>query len=538
MEARHVQRSGAATSWPVTASLQLHPSSAGRPLPDGVLQKMESAFRTRFSDVRVHVGPEAARIGAVAFTVGSSIYFAHGHYHPETAQGRRLLAHELTHVVQQRAGRVANPFGSGMAVVADPALEAEADRMGAAAAAHVSTVGRPSNDARPPAPMASGAAPSLQPKKQEAPHFSLSHSPLAGSAYRVSVATGQAVIGSLDVRPRGTAAELVNLVVQPQHRRHGAGAALIQEAARTAAQRGLPRVILTANDAGSGRLVNWYRQLGFMSTGVNAQGRPIMAAGARTLQQCAASPPPVFSLGALLQRKPAAAPFLPVRSSWPAAVQRRAVIQMMQDMDVEEISDAESSGSDSGTITDIDPLLEWLKKNDPGSQASNYSVGRTDDNVLIISKVGGLGSGAGIITGLTKYLKRTYSDSTVYLAGAFNRKSPSGNHAEMCVVAGALANRFELEEVKCTHPNCRYCAAMLSHLEISGGSITKGEPKNQSTWLHPIANAGFGTQFGTSELESVKALKRFNNADYEDSPKSGGKMWDDSAVTGSCTKLR
>jgi hypothetical protein len=50
--------------------------------------------------------------------------------------GQALLGHELTHVVQQRAGRVRNPYASGIAVVQDPALEAEADRMGWQAAAH------------------------------------------------------------------------------------------------------------------------------------------------------------------------------------------------------------------------------------------------------------------------------------------------------------------------------------------------------------------------------------------------------------------
>src|SRR5690606_27769182 len=51
-------------------------------------------------------------------------------YNPHSAHGQRLLGHELAHVVQQRAGRVRNPFGSGTAVVQDPALEAEAERMG------------------------------------------------------------------------------------------------------------------------------------------------------------------------------------------------------------------------------------------------------------------------------------------------------------------------------------------------------------------------------------------------------------------------
>jgi hypothetical protein len=96
---------------------------------------MEAYFGADFSAIRVHDGPEAASIGALAFTHGADLYFAPGHYHPTTPQGQRLLGHELTHVVQQRAGRVRNPLGPGVAVVQDPALEAEAERMGQGAAA-------------------------------------------------------------------------------------------------------------------------------------------------------------------------------------------------------------------------------------------------------------------------------------------------------------------------------------------------------------------------------------------------------------------
>ena len=97
---------------------------------------MESFFGTSFGDVRVHVGAQAASIGALAFTHGSNLYFAPGQYNPNTAHGQQLLGHELTHVLQQRSGRVKNPFGSGVAVVQDRSLEAEADRMGQRAAAH------------------------------------------------------------------------------------------------------------------------------------------------------------------------------------------------------------------------------------------------------------------------------------------------------------------------------------------------------------------------------------------------------------------
>ena len=107
----------------------------GQPLPEAVQQKMESFFGANFADVRVHVGPEAPAIGALAFTLGSNIYFAPGQYDPVTPRGQQLLGHELAHVVQQRQGRVRNPFGNGIAVVQDPGLEAEADRMGQRAAA-------------------------------------------------------------------------------------------------------------------------------------------------------------------------------------------------------------------------------------------------------------------------------------------------------------------------------------------------------------------------------------------------------------------
>jgi diacylglycerol kinase len=63
------------------------------------------------------------------------VFFAPGQYVPATPQGQKLLAHELTHVLQQRDGRVRNPLGPGLAVVQDAVLEAEAERMGAKAVA-------------------------------------------------------------------------------------------------------------------------------------------------------------------------------------------------------------------------------------------------------------------------------------------------------------------------------------------------------------------------------------------------------------------
>ena len=110
----------------------LRQKSGGMPMPDDVRSKMETAFAADFSDVRVHIGREASSLGAIAYTWGTNIHFAPGQYNPYTLQGQKLLGHELWHVLQQKSGRVKNPFGGGVAVVQDHALEA--DRKGIKAA--------------------------------------------------------------------------------------------------------------------------------------------------------------------------------------------------------------------------------------------------------------------------------------------------------------------------------------------------------------------------------------------------------------------
>jgi hypothetical protein len=77
----------------------------GSPLPTAVRGYFEPRFGRSFEGVRVHTGPDAAaaarEVGARAFTVGSDVAFANGEWRPDTSDGRRLLAHELTHTVQQ-----------------------------------------------------------------------------------------------------------------------------------------------------------------------------------------------------------------------------------------------------------------------------------------------------------------------------------------------------------------------------------------------------------------------------------------------------
>jgi hypothetical protein len=147
--AHSLQAKGARDSFPLDPAMVGLARGGGSPLPDRIRGRMEAALGADFSSVKVHVGPQAERIGAIAFTTGDDIYFAPGRFQPDTSAGQHLLGHELAHVVQQRQGRVRNPAG-GLAVVHDRALEAEADRLGRTAAAAVQR--KPAAASGPPAP--------------------------------------------------------------------------------------------------------------------------------------------------------------------------------------------------------------------------------------------------------------------------------------------------------------------------------------------------------------------------------------------------
>jgi hypothetical protein len=79
--------------------------SGGTPLDAGVRGAMENAFGADFSQVKVHSGPAAAdlnrRVQASAFTIGNDIFFRDGVPDARTGHGQELLAHELTHTIQQ-----------------------------------------------------------------------------------------------------------------------------------------------------------------------------------------------------------------------------------------------------------------------------------------------------------------------------------------------------------------------------------------------------------------------------------------------------
>lgn len=98
--------------------------SAGRPLDPVVREDMEGRLGQDFGDVRVHddsaAHDSAKAVNAHAYTVGSNIVFQRDAYDPSSTQGKTTLAHELTHVVQQRNGPVdGTPAGGGINV-SDP----------------------------------------------------------------------------------------------------------------------------------------------------------------------------------------------------------------------------------------------------------------------------------------------------------------------------------------------------------------------------------------------------------------------------------
>ena len=104
-----VQRLGNGGAFQLPASMANFVNGGGQPLPNHVREKMEAAFGARFDNVRVHVGPEADSLGALAFTHGSDVYFA-----PGRATLRRhgqLLSHGGCRAAA-RPGSV-KPFASG-----------------------------------------------------------------------------------------------------------------------------------------------------------------------------------------------------------------------------------------------------------------------------------------------------------------------------------------------------------------------------------------------------------------------------------------
>ncbi len=123
-------------------------SSSGAPLSEDVRTDMEGRFGTDFGDVRVHTDSaahdSAKSVNAQAYTVGSNIVFQRDTYDPSSDSGKHMLAHELTHVVQQRSGPVDGTDAGGGVKVSDPSDRFE--REAVSNADHVMSSPAPSSD--------------------------------------------------------------------------------------------------------------------------------------------------------------------------------------------------------------------------------------------------------------------------------------------------------------------------------------------------------------------------------------------------------
>jgi len=154
----------------VTAALQDEEPSAvhdvinsggGQPLDPGVRADMEGRLGHDFGDVRVHhdtrAEESAKAVNAHAYTVGPNIVFQRDRYDPSSDAGRITLAHELTHVIQQRSGPVDGTEAPGGIRLSDPS-----DRFEREAAANAERV----MSAPAPAATTEAAAPSVAPAVQ------------------------------------------------------------------------------------------------------------------------------------------------------------------------------------------------------------------------------------------------------------------------------------------------------------------------------------------------------------------------------------
>ncbi|MCE7983078.1 MAG: DUF4157 domain-containing protein [Caldilinea sp. CFX5] len=114
-----------------TANRINHARGSGQALDGAVQAKMGESMSQDFSHVRVHTGSEShalnEQLNAKAFTTGSDIFFRDGAYSPQSSSGQELIAHELTHVVQQGSGAVGGSVSAMQVNAPGDRFEQEAD---------------------------------------------------------------------------------------------------------------------------------------------------------------------------------------------------------------------------------------------------------------------------------------------------------------------------------------------------------------------------------------------------------------------------
>jgi Domain of unknown function (DUF4157) len=144
-------------------------SGGGQPLASDVRTDMEARLGHDFGSVRVHTGGRAEEsakaVNAHAYTVGSNIVFQRDRYDPSSEAGRITLAHELTHVIQQRNGPVEGTSAPGGIRVSDPSDRFE--REAAATAERAMTVVSPASSEAAGSAAAIGAVVQRQDEEQD-----------------------------------------------------------------------------------------------------------------------------------------------------------------------------------------------------------------------------------------------------------------------------------------------------------------------------------------------------------------------------------
>lgn len=117
------RKEGGPATVPAAAAAQIAASGSGAPLPGPVRAFMEPRFRADFSQVRIHTDLRAAQLSAQlnaqAFTIGHQVFFGKDQFRPDSPAGQELIAHELTHTIQQGAAvqrRAAPTVSTGTAL--------------------------------------------------------------------------------------------------------------------------------------------------------------------------------------------------------------------------------------------------------------------------------------------------------------------------------------------------------------------------------------------------------------------------------------
>ena len=140
--ARSATKPAAPAVGPSTAARITSLLGSGQPLPNDVKDFMEPRFGADFSGVRIHASESAGKVSnelsAQAFTVGNNVFFSRGAYQPQSREGRELIAHELTHTIQQGAApQLAAQAGGAVAMRVDRQVQ----RLGVSERSNIAILG-------------------------------------------------------------------------------------------------------------------------------------------------------------------------------------------------------------------------------------------------------------------------------------------------------------------------------------------------------------------------------------------------------------